>query len=356
MPDKNNYVFVSLSTGTLIRTALVVLGAFLIWFLRKFILIILTAIVIASFVESAIPYFRKIKINRVFSVVILYTLVLVLSGGIFYLFAPLLITEIYNLSVLLSSYIPNSYILDYFQSEAFSEAKDVVTGLSKNLSIETLLGTFKIFITNLSAGFFQTLSSAFGSLFNLILILVISFYLSIEEKGIEKFLRIILPIQYEDYAVDLWKRSRDKIALWVKGQVVLGLLVAVLIYLVLSLLNVKYALVLALMAGITDLIPYGTIISLIPAAAISYTSGGVTSLVIVTITYLVINQFENFLFAPVIIKNIVGLSPLVVILATIIGFELAGLWGLILAIPVAASLMELMSDIEKSKAILRTKN
>ena len=72
--------------------------------------------------------------------------------------------------------------------------------------------------------------------------------------------------------------------------------------------------------------------------------------------YLIIHQFEVFLFTPLIIKNVVGLSPLVVILAALIGFELGGFWGLVLAIPVAVFIMELMSDLEKRKFLPEISN
>ncbi|OGI90786.1 hypothetical protein A2911_01965 [Candidatus Nomurabacteria bacterium RIFCSPLOWO2_01_FULL_40_15] len=356
MLEKREIVSVSISTGTLLRAVLIVVGVVFMWVLRDFILIVLTSIVIASFVESAVPFFKKIKINRVFGVVLCYVSTLLLLAGLFYLFAPLLITEIYNFSTFLSSYIPGSSLLDYFRNDVFSGAKDVVANFSDSLSLNNLLSTSKAFIANISGGFFQTLSVAFGSIFNVILIIVISFYLSIQERGIENFLRIILPIQYENYAVDLWERTRVKIALWIKGQLVLGLIDAVLVYLVLSLLGVQYALLLAIVAGIMGLIPYGTLIALIPAVSISYLSGGISDALMVAGAYLIIHQFEIFLFTPLLIKSVVGLSPFVIILAALAGFELGSFWGLVLAIPAAVFLMELMSDMEKHKAFTRTKN
>ncbi|KKP72909.1 MAG: Permease [Candidatus Nomurabacteria bacterium GW2011_GWB1_35_20] len=190
---------------------------------------------------------------------------------------------------------------------------------------------------------------AFGSVFNVILIVLISFYLSIQEKGIEKFLRIILPIKYEEYAVDLWERSRRKIALWMKGQMLLGILITILTYLMLSLMGIQYALLLALIAGIMELVPYGILVALIPAFSFSYLSGGLSSALMVTGAYIILHQFEVFLFSPLVIKSVVGLSPLVVIIAAVVGFELGGFWGLVLAIPVAVFIMELVSDLEKKK-------
>src|SRR3989304_3655478 len=175
-----------------------------------------------------------------------------------------------------------------------------------------------------------------------------------EERGSENFLRVIVPIQHEDYVVDLWERSRRKIALWMKGQVVLGIVVAVLTYLTLSLLGIEYALLLAIIAGVMELVPYGILVALIPAFSFSYISGGLASALMVTGSYIIVLQFEVFLFAPLIIKKIVGLSPIVIILSTLIGFELGGFWGLVLAIPVAIIIMEFLSDIEKDKILART--
>jgi len=355
MNEGHSSTTISISTGTMVRAVLILLSVLLIWILRDFILIILTAIVIASFVESSIPYFKKIRISRIFGVLICYVTSIFFLAGLFYLFAPLLITEVYNFSVFLSVYIPDSSLLNYFKNDAFSGAKDIISNLSNGFSFSSLLATSNAFVSNLSAGFFQTLSVAFGSIFNVLLIVVISFYLSIQEKGIENFLKIILPIKYEDYAIDLWGRSRRKIALWIKGQLVLALLDAVLVYLVLSLLGIQYALLLAIIAGFMGMIPYGTLIALIPAISVSYLSGGVTSALLVTGAYLIIHQFEIFLFTPLIIKSVVGLSPLVIILSILIGFELGGFWGMVLAIPLAVFVMELTTDIEKNKALTRTK-
>jgi len=356
MLEKNNFTSISISTGTIIRLFLIALTLFLVWFLRDLVLVVLTAIVVASFVEAAVPRFKKIRIGRVLGVVILYVLSISFLAGLFYLFAPLLITEIYNFATFISSYAPGMDFLNYFQNEAFSGAKDLIGSLSDQVSVASLMGVSKAFITNLAGGFFTTLSVAFGSIFNVVLIVIISFYLSIQEKGIENFLRIILPAKQEDYVIDLWGRVSKKIAFWMKGQMLLGVLVTVLTYLVLSILGIDYALLLSLITGIMELIPYGILIALIPAVSFSYLSGGFSSALMVAGAYLIIHQFEIYLFSPLIIKRVTGLSPLVIILAVLIGYELAGFWGFILAIPGAVLLMELLNDVEKHKIFVKTKN
>ena len=105
-----------------------------------------------------------------------------------------------------------------------------------------------------------------------------------------------------------------------------------------------------------ETVPYGIWVAMIPAFAFSYLSDGVNSALMVAGAYIIIHQFEVFLFAPLIIKKIVGLSPIVIILSALIGFELGGFWGLVLAIPVAVIVMEFLSDIEKNKTLARTSN
>ena len=356
MFGKNNTNAVVISTGTIVRTVLVLVAVYLFWSLRDLILVLLTSIVIASFVEAAIPSFKKIKIGRVFAVVIMYVLAITFLASIFYLFAPLLITEIYNFATFISQYAPGIDFLNYFNNTAFSGAKDIVNNLSHGMSVGSLLSTSQAFITNLSSGFFTTLSVAFGSIFNVALIIIISFYLSIQDKGIENFLRVVLPLKFEEYVIDLWNRTRVKIGLWMKGQMLLGILIAILTYLVLAIMGIQYALLLSIIAGLMELIPYGILIALVPAVSFSYLSGGMSTALMVLGAYLIIHMFEVYLFSPLVIKKVTGLSPLIIILAVLVGVELGNFWGLLLSIPGALLLMEIMSDMEKHKTTLRTKN
>ncbi|MFA6257689.1 MAG: AI-2E family transporter [Candidatus Paceibacterota bacterium] len=350
MPEKSDLTHISISTSTIFKFFLVPIFIFLLYFLRDLVLVVLTAIVIASFIDSSVPHFKKIGIkNRIFGIVIFYTISLLLLGGVFYLFAPLLITEIYNFSTFLSTYTQDVSFFNFFKNEAFSGAKDIVGTLSGNFSLTTLLSVSKAFVLNLSGGFVQILFIAFGGLFNFVLIILLSFYLSVQEKGIENFLYIITPPKYDNYVVDLWTRSSRKIGLWVKGQMLLGLVVGVLVYLILSLLGIEYALLLAIITGIMEMVPYGILVAMIPVFAFSYISNGIGSAFMVAGAYIIVHEFDVFLFTPLLIKKIVGLSPIVIILSVVIGFELGGIWGAILAIPLAIILMEFLNDIEKDK-------
>jgi predicted PurR-regulated permease PerM len=135
-----------------------------------------------------------------------------------------------------------------------------------------------------------------------------------------------------------------------QGQLLLALLVGVMVYLGLTVFGVKNAIFLAVLAAFLETIPlFGPILSAIPAVAVAYADGGLNLALIVAGLYLIIQQFENHLVYPLVVKKIVGVPPILVILALVIGWKLAGFLGLLLSVPVATTLMEYFSDMEKDK-------
>jgi predicted PurR-regulated permease PerM len=135
-----------------------------------------------------------------------------------------------------------------------------------------------------------------------------------------------------------------------QGQILLGVIVAVLLYLGLMILGIKNALLLAVLAGFMEIIPmFGPILSAIPAILTAFVGGGFTSAILVFGLCTIVQQFENHLIYPLVVKKVVGVSPVVVILALIIGYNLAGFLGIVLSVPMVSALMEFVDDIEKKK-------
>lgn len=350
MSTKKEKLLISIDNATLLRV--VIFGIFVVglFYLREIVLVLLTSIVIASFVESAVRGFAKIGLGRTLSVVIVYVLTFSVIAGLFYVFVPVFIGELSSLAESVGSYFPNSGLFQTFDRGTVSGAQDIVSGISNNASLGEIIGATQSFIANVSGGFLQTIISVFGGLFNLVLIIIFSFYLSMQEKGIEVFLKIITPIKHEAYVIDLWKRTERKIGLWVQGQMLLGVIIGLLTYLGLAIIGVDYALLIALLAAVSELIPFGLILATVPAVLFGYLDGGVSTGAIVLAFFFIIQQFENYLIAPLIVQKVIGISPIVMIIALLVGATLAGFWGLILAIPVAVCLLEYMADIEKIKA------
>jgi predicted PurR-regulated permease PerM len=354
MQERPKSVTVNISTSTIIRVLLIGIVVVAIFKLINIVLIVLTAIVLASFVESAVARTKRFIRNRTLAVFLIYIVTTLIIVGLFSVFVPVFISEMSTLVMKLGKYIPDSSILNSFQPDTLTGAKDVATNLSHNASLTDIVKSTQNLVQSLSGGFLDIFGKAFGGAFNLGLIIIISFYLSIKEKGIETFLRIVTPDASEEYVIGLWQRTERKIGLWVQGQMLLGLIIGVLSYLGLTLLGVKYSLVLAIITAFCELIPFGIFVSVIPAVLFSYLDGGVTLALLTFALYFILHQFENYLIYPLIIKKVIGISPLVVILSLLIGGELAGIWGVILAIPCAVCLLEFLTDIEQKKILART--
>ena len=340
---------VNISNSTLFRILLIVIMVVAVVKLINIVLIVLTAIVIASFVQAAVTKLKRYIKNRTLAVFLIYIFVVTIFIGLFSVFVPVFINEMSLLVTSLGQYIPTNSILNSFQTDTLSGAKDVVTIISHNGSLGDVIKNTQALVSSLSGGFFDIFGKAFGGALNLGLILIISFYLSVQEHGIENFLRIITPDVSEKYIIDLWRRTEKKIGLWIQGQMLLGIIMGMLAYLGLTLLGVKYSLVLALILAFCELVPFGIFIAVIPAVLFSYLNGSVTLALLTFTLYFILHQFENYLIYPLIIKKVIGISPLIVILSILIGGTLAGFWGIILAIPSAVCILEFFDDMEKKK-------
>ena len=133
-----------------------------------------------------------------------------------------------------------------------------------------------------------------------------------------------------------------------QGQLLLGVIIGVLVYLGLMVLGIQHALLLAVIEACFELIPvFGPIMSSIPGVIVGLSTGGLPEGLLVLGLYIIIYQFESNLLYPLVVKKIVGVSPILVILALVIGAKLAGFLGAVLAVPIAAALMELVGDVEK---------
>ncbi|MEK9168073.1 MAG: AI-2E family transporter [Patescibacteria group bacterium] len=346
----NNNTTIHISSGTMFRVVLIGLLFVALYFLRDLALVLLASVVIASAVEPATRWFSRYKIPRVLGVLFVYITVAIVLGAIFYLFIPALFAETANLGNLLADRI-GSLDITTTSKEVFTgaDAGTLVNDLSKAFPLQDAIKGFETFARSLSGNAFHAISVVFGGVLSFLLIIIISFYLAVQEDGIVNFLRIVTPERHEDYVINLWRRSQQKIGKWAQGQVILGLLIGVLVYLGLTVLGVKYALTLALLAAVFELIPiFGPILAAVPAVLFGFSEGATLGLMVIGF-YIIIQQFENHLIYPLVVRKVVGVPPLLVIISLIIGAELAGFLGILLSVPIAAALMEYADDVQKKK-------
>jgi len=225
-----NEKIITISSGTIFKAILIIGLFWLLYFFRDLIIVLLMAIVIASAIEPLTKWFIRYKIPRVLAVIFIYLSFAVGLTGVFYFFLPPLIEDMVGIVTAVPQYL-ETLELDGSLGSGLLGSKTIVGGLSDTLSIKDTVIGIRDALSSASGGLVQSVSTVFGGLLSLVLIVVISFYLAVQEKGIEKFLRLITPVKHEKYIVSLWGRSQRKIGLWMQGQLLLGLIVGVLVFL-----------------------------------------------------------------------------------------------------------------------------
>ncbi len=343
---------IQISAATIIKAILIGVAFLVFYYLRDIMLVLLLAIIIASAVEPGTQWFLRRRVPRILAVLLIYfSAVMFMVGAFYFLFLPLLNQSATFLSTL-PGYLGELQVWNPLQNTELFSSGSAVEGFSKNFSLAQIVDQINSAVSSLSNGLFTTASTIFGGVLSLLLVVVLSFYLSVESEGVTNFLRIVTPVQNEKYVIGLWKRSQHKIGLWMQGQLVLAAIVAMLVFLGLTLLRVENALLLAVLAGIFEIIPiFGPILAAIPAVTLALVTDGMTSAILVIGLYVIIQQFENQLIYPLVVRKIVGIPPLISILALIIGAKLAGFVGLLISVPVATIIIEFLNDIEKSKLV-----
>jgi|TARA_R110000824_G_scaffold401771_1_gene615881 predicted PurR-regulated permease PerM len=334
---------ISITTDTFLRALVIGAVAVAIWKLHTLVLLVLTAIVIASAIEPGVAFFAKRKIPRVLAVLGMYVLVFGSLFATIYVFLPPFLDDMQGLIATVPQYINTLNLPASITS--FGGGSSAAEG-----SLVSSFFEFRSAFSETGEGAFRLLSAVFGGIFALGIVVVLSFYFAIQETGIDDFLKIITPAKNEAYVVGLWLRAKNKIGLWMQGQLLSSLIGGVISYLGLLILGVPYALIISIFTAAAMLVPiFGSFIAALPAVLVAFSTGGVALAGIVAGLYFIINQFEAHLINPLIVNKIVGIPPLLVILALIVGGELAGFLGVVLAIPVAAGLREFLNDFDHSK-------
>lgn len=340
---------IEISSGSILRFIFIILFLLFLYLVRDVIVILLFAIIIASAINPFGRWLDKKQFPRLLGILILYFVLFGLFVFLFSLSIPFIAEEVSQLSESLPRFLAKfSASLEKFEATT-SSYFDVVG------PVQELLDNLSGFLQQASQSIFSFVASIFGGIFSFVAILVISFYLSVMRNGIESFLKAVTPEDYEGYVIDLWKRSEAKLGRWLRGQLLLALIVGLATYIGLSLLDVKFALVLAFIAMVLELVPnVGPVLAAIPAVIVALLQSPALGLWVVLL-YVIIQQVENHILVPLVLSRAVGVNPVVVIIALLIGFKVGGVPGMILAVPIVTVVVEFFDDIaaqkEKRKSI-----
>jgi len=317
---------IEISAKTIVFTVLFILSLGLLWQIRELIFSLFIAFIISGALKPAVNFLERIKFPRIVASLIIYFLFISSLYGMFSLIIPPLLSEMVflfkNLPTITKSILPQSNLVINF---------DFLTQNIPSIANQTLTFIKSIF----SNAIFVTSTLFFGFYFLL-------------EKNLEVKLLGHFFDEIEIGKIELVStRAQKRMSSWFWGEVVLMIVVGTMTYIGLSIIGMKYVLALAVLAGLLEVIPsLGPITSSIPAILIGLSYSPVLGLYC-AILYLVVQQLENNLIVPVVMKRATGLHPIVTLIAMVIGGKLAGIMGILLAVPSTIFIETILIESQK---------
>lgn len=313
--------------------ALLFLG--LVWFvfeIKGLMVVLFTAFIIMSALLPGVNFLHGKKVPRILAVVLTFVLSLSVIVLLIFPLIPFFITQLEAFFMSFPRYLNNVSSLLHI---------DINTSeINHNLTSD---------FNSISRNAFGLTQKIFSGIFSLLTLLVISFYLLLDHERIKRSCINIFAKEKRQHAEETITKIEEKLGAWIRGQLLLSLIIGSTTWIALTLLGIDFALPLALLAGILEIVPtIGPIISAIPAIIIALTISPQTAL-LVTGVYIIIQALENNLFVPKIMEKAVGLNPIIVIMSVVIGGKILGVVGSLLAVPFVSCLIILFSALREKK-------
>lgn len=332
-PEKKYYLEVS--WHTLWRVFIFIGLAVLMFLARDALGAFLVAIVLSLGIDPAVGFLERRGIGRLFGTVILFLGTALVFAGVIYLATPIIITEAVgflgdfneSISSIFGIRLPPTFI------------KGVSTNLSRVLSV---LSANNISVT-------VAVSAVLSKVVFFVAALMISFYLSIEKNGAERLLRVVLPNMYEKPVLTVFSRFKVKIRRWLGTQFALSALVGAVVSIGLFFLGVRYPVVLGLLAGVLEIVPIiGPIVAGLAAFLVAVGDSFSTGLY-VAVFFVLVQQLENHILIPIIMGKTMKVHPVVVLFSLLAGGRVAGFVGVLLAVPIAIFMQEVLNYLAEQK-------
>jgi predicted PurR-regulated permease PerM len=314
--DNSNVTKIEITYRTIIFFVLFLLSLYFLFLIKDIIILLIISLLLMAALNPLATKLETYKIPRALSITITY----IVFYGLIILGLALLIPSLASqVADFISQVKIPPQIIESFQQKSYN-LQDLHLIASQFSSLPKIIGI---------------VSSAFSFIFIIFTVSVISFYLLMERRHLHKNLIWFFGSNHSEQKAEAFVNHLEtQIGSWVIGQATLMFIVGLLTYISLSLLNISYALPLAILAGFLEIIPnIGPVMSAIPTVAIAYFTISPTMALIVIILYVIIQQLENNLIVPVIMKKSVGINPIITIITLLVGFRLGGVIGAILSIP-----------------------
>ncbi len=331
-----------ISTGTIWRFVLIVLLLVFIFAIREVLLLLFISVILLSAMTPIVEKLEAKKIPRFLSAFSIYVVFFIFIGFFVYLVFPIIAFEMKELSVNAPAYLKGA-------DEFLKNISALTVDYNFDASLQGIIENYSNRLSEFFPAVFSNVLHFFVGLLKGLIVLSLTFYMLVKKNGTKNFIRSITPKKNQVYVLDLAERIQRKMGRWMIGQFTLMLIIFCLNYLVLWSFGVPYALLLALIGGLLEIIPYiGPIIAIIPAVLFALTVSPWVAF-FVFVLYVIIEQVEGYVFTPLVMGKAVGLNPVIVILSLLIGGTLAGVLGIIISVPFATALSVFLNDLMDEK-------
>lgn len=354
-------ICVDISATSVAKAALVVIILYaatqFVVSINEILILFFVSLLFSSAIDPWINKLENKKIPRSISIILFYLFLLGIIWVMVVSLIPLIAGQMSELAARIQTMIGNLVknessswpLLDSVKNSLKSVINDLDTqALISNAS--SSLSKFSESLGGVAGNVWEAMKMLFNGIFNFILVLFLTYFMAVDSRGIEQFIKSLFPSKHGKYIAAKAGAIREKIGHWLRGQLLLMLSVGILSFIGLSLIGMQYAATLALVAGVTEIIPVaGPILAFafsLPIAA-NQSLWMVGALIIV---FVIVQQFENNILVPVIMKKSVGLSPIVIMFAMLVGYHFLSILGIILSVPVASTVNIFLTDyLEKEK-------
>ncbi len=310
--------------------------------IKDIILLLFVSLLLAGVMYPFVRWMAAHRIPKGLSVFLFYFLLLGFLTVSFVLLIPAVAREMGMLAG------------TYSQSfEWLVSVKDGFQGISDKYplvhNLQTSFGGVQQYLGQSVQGVLGYLTTLFGGLAGLVVVLVLAFYLIVEESAVKTLFKNLIPNEYQELASDLVWQVINRLGDWLRGQLILGLVIGGLYFIAFAIIGVPYPILLALFGALLEFIPYvGPFIAAVPALILAASVSPLV-LLITIIAIILIQQLENNLIVPKIMQRSVGLNPIISILAVMIGAQTFGVVGALFAIPVATAASVVIFELHRRR-------
>lgn len=298
---------------------------------------IVISIILAYIINPLVSYLETKKISRRLGVLIVYVGFVLIFVVLFLVVLPKTIQELRNLFTSLPNLVNdvNLRILD--SADHIEKVTNIdMSRILKNIQdgIEQYLNSIQTSLVERLRSMASGMYAAFGRMVSFVLVLILTYYFTVDKNRIKVKLYKLIPSNYRSDILYLGSEINAAMLEFVKGKLLLAVIVGVMTTIMLLILGVNFAVAIGLITIVADIIPYiGPFLAFIPAFFFSVMDSW-TKAIWVSIFFVFLQWAENNLFAPKILGKRTGLHPAVVLLCIVIGGGTFGVIGMILSVPV----------------------